>query len=158
MPVVSFPFHALKPPTNFCDPPKIFPHMSLGEQNCPWLRITSLDNTWETRITLHCEKVKLTNIKNWWQLPIFDSLILKHLLQMSSLGIDFEIGIQEVYQGVCTGTISVRDEESKNGKRKKLNWDTIETESYGIEWLWGVISIEAKGHCHLQLTGHCTFC
>lgn len=71
--------------------------MSLEEQNCPWLRITSLDNTWKTRTALHCEKAKLTTIENWWQLPIFKSLILKHLLQTSSRRTDFEIGIQEVY-------------------------------------------------------------
>lgn len=70
--------------------------MPLGEQNCLWLRITSLDNTWKTRTAFHCEKAKLTNVKNWWQLPIFNSLILKHLLQMNSLRTDFEADIQEV--------------------------------------------------------------
>lgn len=41
--------------------------------------------------------------KTRWQFPIF-SLMLQYLLHLGSLGIDFEVGVQEVYGGVCPGT------------------------------------------------------
>lgn len=59
---------------------------------------------------LYVMKLSLPMSKTRWQFPIFNSLMLQYLLHLGSLGIDFEVGIQEVYGGVCPGTTLGRSE------------------------------------------------
>lgn len=67
--------------------------------------------------------------KNRWKCPIVNSSILEFLLHLGFLRIDFEVGIQEDYGGVCPGTSPGRGEGCWNGWREKLSCEELDTEA-----------------------------
>lgn len=82
----------------------------------------------EDETALLCDKFEPANIKNRWQSPIFNSLGPEYLLHLGFLGIDFQVGMQEAYRGVCPGTSGER-RGKREGQMEKLSCEALEAEA-----------------------------